>query len=70
MKDSGMCVVTLLGGMLLGSVLTALFTPKSGKDMRHSIHDIVRNELEKIKQCHCDAHGCSCDAETVNAEPK
>ncbi len=39
----------MLGGMLLGSVVTLLATPKSGAEMRDSIKDLVNREAEKAR---------------------
>lgn len=49
MKNSGICIATLLGGMLIGSALTMLFTPKSGPEMRKQIRDMLNDELARVK---------------------
>lgn len=60
MKQTGICIATLLGGMVIGSALAMLFTPVSGNELRKSIHDMVGKELDKVKgemdkiRCHCD----------------
>ncbi len=64
MKDSGMCVLTLVGGMLLGAAVTALLTPKSGKELRGSIRGLIHDEIARLHQCHCGEAGCHCDTET------
>lgn len=54
MKNSGICtLVSFLGGMLVGSVVTMLVTPQSGPELRTKIRDYVDHEAEKIR-CHCD----------------
>lgn len=60
MKHSGICIASLVGGMILGSALAMLFTPQSGHDLRQSIRDMVDKEIDKVKgeidkaRCHCD----------------
>ena len=54
MKHSGICnLVSCLGGMLVGSVVTMLVTPQSGPELRTKIRDYVDQETEKIR-CHCN----------------
>lgn len=49
MKNSGFSFGSLLGGMLVGSVLAMLFTPKSGPEMRNDIKNLVGDEVDKVK---------------------
>lgn len=42
----------MLGGIVIGSVVTLLVTPKTGKEMRDSIRDFVDSELDRVK-CRC-----------------
>ena len=54
MKNRGICcLVSLFGGMLLGSVVTMLVTPQSGPELRNKIRDYVDNEIEKAR-CRCE----------------
>ena len=53
MKHSVCTLVSFLGGMLVGSVVTMLVTPQSGPELRNMIRDYVDHEAEKIR-CHCD----------------
>lgn len=53
MKESGLCIISFIGGILVGSAVTMFVTPKSGKEMRGSIRDLVNGELEKIR-CRCN----------------
>lgn len=53
MRNSGLCIISFIGGILVGSAVTMLVTPKSGKEMRGSIRDLVNGELEKIR-CRCN----------------
>ncbi len=71
MKNSGICIATLLGGMLIGSALTMLLTPKSGPEMRKQIRDLLNDELARVKdkagklraqvEEEMDAMRCPCD---------
>ena len=41
MKHTGICIASLVGGMVLGSALAMLFTPQSGPELRQSIRDLI-----------------------------
>lgn len=61
MKNTGIAIVSLVGGMILGSALTMLLTPQSGPELRSSIKDMLDKELDKVR-CRCDEKGnCECD---------
>ncbi len=58
--------MTLVGGMVLGSALTMLFTPQSGPELRRQIKDMLDREVDRVKEkvaevadqlestrCHC-----------------
>lgn len=53
MKHTCYCFATLLGGMVIGSALAMLLTPKSGPEMRESIKGLVTKELDKVR-CKCE----------------
>mgnify|MGYP002509336569 FL=1 len=53
MKHSVCTLVSFLGGMLVGSVVTMLVTPQSGPELRNKIRDYVDQEADKIR-CHCN----------------
>lgn len=75
MKNTGIAIVSLVGGMIIGSALTMLFTPQSGPELRRKIKDSIDDEVdmikdklgkveEKIKEtaCKCDGKGqCDCE---------
>ncbi|MBQ1201019.1 MAG: YtxH domain-containing protein [Alistipes sp.] len=52
MKQTGLCIVTLLGGALMGAAIAMLVTPKTGRQMRDHIRDFIGDELDKIR-CKC-----------------
>jgi gas vesicle protein len=53
MKHSVCTLVSFLGGMLAGSVITMLVTPHSGPEMRNKIRDYIDQEAKKIR-CQCN----------------
>ncbi|MBQ8804873.1 MAG: YtxH domain-containing protein [Bacteroidaceae bacterium] len=64
MKQTGLCIVTLLGGALMGAAIAMLVTPKTGRQMRDHIRDFISDEMEKMR-CKCGEH----DSHTEVAEP-
>ncbi|MBR4994612.1 MAG: YtxH domain-containing protein [Alistipes sp.] len=53
MKHSVCTLVSFIGGMLVGSVVTMLVTPQSGPELRSKIRGYVDQEAEKMR-CHCE----------------
>lgn len=49
MKNTTMCIASLLGGMILGSALAMLFTPQSGPELRHQIKGFIDEEMGELK---------------------
>ena len=47
MKNTGIAIVSLVGGMIIGSALTMLFTPQSGPELRQK--DSIDDEIDKVK---------------------
>lgn len=60
MKNSSACIATFIGGMILGSAIAMLVTPRSGPEVRQSIRDFVNKEIDKAR-CKCNENGCECD---------
>lgn len=67
MKNTGIILASLLGGLIVGSALTVLFAPQSGPETRKQIKDFIDNEIDKMKEkveqvqnkfeearCHCE----------------
>ena len=67
MKNTGIILASLLGGLIVGSALTMLFTPQSGPETRKQIKGFINDEIDKMKsqvdkvhdkieeaRCHCD----------------
>ena len=53
MKHTCYCFATLLGGMVIGSALAMLLTPKTGPEMRAAVKGLVEKEIEKVR-CKCN----------------
>lgn len=49
MKNTGIVIVSLVGGLIIGSALTMLFTPQSGPELRRKIKDTLDSEIERVK---------------------
>ncbi len=62
MKQTTICVASLLGGMIIGSALAMLLTPQSGPELRNSLRDRFDREMDRVRQeiekarCHCEEH--------------
>lgn len=50
MKNTGITIASLVGGMIIGSALTMLFTPQSGAELRKQIKDLIDDEVDKFKE--------------------
>lgn len=50
MKNTGIAIVSLVGGMIIGSALTMLFTPQSGPELRRKIKDSLDDEIDRVKE--------------------
>lgn len=58
-------MISLLGGMIVGSALAMLLTPQSGPELRTKIKEWAEEEVEKLQQqiksqieearCHCES---------------
>ena len=63
MKNTGIAIVSLVGGMIIGSALTMLFTPQSGPELRQKIKDSidkVKDKLGKVER-EIEEARCKCD---------
>ncbi len=69
MKNTGISIVSLVGGMIIGSALAMLLTPKSGPEMRQNIKDLIDDEVDKLKskagrlRDEIEDARCKCDME-------
>lgn len=60
MKQTTLCLTTLLGGMIIGSALAMLLTPQSGPELRNNIRELFDREMEKMRQ-EIDKVRCKCE---------
>ena len=63
MKNSSLCLLSALGGAVLGAAIAMLVTPQSGKELRGKIRAVVNDAAEKMRgvSCDCDGEECDCD---------
>ncbi len=47
MKNSILCIVSVLGGMALGSAIALSLAPRTGEQMRSLVRDFINEEVEK-----------------------
>ena len=50
MKNTGIVITSLVGGMIIGSALTMLFTPQSGPELRRKIKESLGDEIDRMKE--------------------
>ena len=46
MKNTGIVIASLVGGMIIGSALT----PQSGAELRKQIKDLIGDEVDKVRE--------------------
>ena len=59
MKNTPICIFSALGGALVGAAVAMLFTPQSGKELRHRIQDAIDDTTRRIHDdlCQCKPSG-------------
>lgn len=59
MKNTSICIFSALGGALVGAAVAMLFTPQSGKELRHRIQDAIDDTTRRIHDdlCRCKPSG-------------
>ncbi|HBX90073.1 YtxH domain-containing protein [Alistipes sp.] len=50
MKNTGIVIASLIGGMVVGSALAMLLTPQSGPELRKQIKDFIDKQSEKVHE--------------------
>ena len=50
MKNTGIVIASLVGGMIIGSALTMLFPPQSGAELRKQIKALIGDEVDKVRE--------------------
>ena len=61
MKHTCLCMLTALGGALVGATVAMLVTPQSGKELRGKIREAYNETTEKMHSCDCTGADCHCD---------
>ena len=63
MKNTTLCIFSVLGGMVLGSAVALALAPKTGNEVRTIVRDFLIDEFSKWHAACKDAMpvGCDCD---------
>ena len=64
MKNTSICIISALGGAMLGAAVAMLIAPQSGKELRGKIHDALDETARRI---HDDL--CGCKVQGAEHEP-
>ncbi|MBR5133810.1 MAG: YtxH domain-containing protein [Alistipes sp.] len=54
MKQSSLCLLSALGGALVGAMVAVLVTPQSGKELRSKIREAFDEATAKMHAAGCD----------------
>lgn len=52
MKNTTLCIFSVLGGMVLGSAVALALAPKSGQEMRSFVRDFLNEEIDKWREAY------------------
>ena len=65
MKNSSICLLSALGGAIVGAAVAMLVTPQSGSELRGKIRTAFNEARERMSHGGCGCHGedCHCDGE-------
>ena len=57
MKNSSFCLLSALGGALVGAAIAMLVTPQSGKELRGKIRTAINDTAERVRSgmCNCNS---------------
>ena len=61
MKHSSLCLLSALGGALVGAMVAVLVTPQSGKELRGKIREALDEAAARMHSSCCGEHGCDCE---------
>lgn len=53
MKQTTLCLISALGGAMVGAAIAMLTTPHSGREMRGKIYEALSHMAEHGYGCHC-----------------
>ena len=59
MKDSSLCILSALGGAVVGAAVAMLIPPQSGKELRVKIHNAFDETTSRVRDelCHRNNSG-------------
>ena len=59
MKHTSFCLLSAIGGAIVGAAIAMLVTPQSGKELRGKIRSTINDTAERMREgmCHCNADG-------------
>ncbi|MBO7186037.1 MAG: YtxH domain-containing protein [Alistipes sp.] len=64
MKNSSLCLLSALGGAIVGAAIAVLITPQSGKELREKIRSSIDDAARRMRHhCDCEGEGCHCNDE-------
>ena len=62
MKNTTLCIFSVLGGMVLGSAVALALAPKTGQEMRSFVRDFLNEEIDKWREAYKGAvSACECE---------
>ena len=62
MKNTTLCIFSVLGGMVLGSAVALALAPKTGEEMRNFVRGFLNDEIDKWRSACKDAMpNCECE---------
>ena len=62
MKNSSLCLLSALGGAIVGAAIAVLITPQSGKELRQKIRSTINDATRRMHHhCDCEGDNCHCD---------
>lgn len=58
MKNTTLCLLSAIGGAVVGAAVAMLVAPQTGKDLRVKIHNAFNDTAAKIREdlCHNQMH--------------
>jgi gas vesicle protein len=65
MKNTTICIISALGGAMLGAAVAMLTTPQSGKELRGKLHDAFDETAKRIHDDFCSNKGHVSEREVV-----
>ena len=68
MKNTTICIISALGGAMLGAAVAMLTTPQSGKELRGKIHDVFDETARRIHDDLCNCKGSTAEHEAPRHE--